>query len=181
MKFTETPLSGAFLVELEPRHDDRGFFSRMFSAREFRNHGLRDDLTEVSLSRNLKAGTLRGMHFQRAPHEETKLVRVVRGRVFDVIVDIRNASPTFGQWFGRELSSESGTALYVPAGFAHGFLTLEDQTDVLYQISDTFCPEAAAGFAWNDPNIAIRWPRTPTVISQADQTRQKFLTADDAD
>lgn len=177
MKFTETPLPGAFLVESEPHKDDRGFFARMFSAREFRDHGLRGDLTEVSLSRNLKAGTLRGMHFQRSPHEETKLVRVVRGRAFDVIVDIRNASPTCGKWFGQELSAETGAALYVPAGFAHGFLTLEDQTDVLYQITDTFCPEAASGFAWNDPTVAIGWPETPRVISAADQSRQEFLTA----
>lgn len=170
MKFTETPLSGAFVVEIEPHPDERGFFARMFSAREFREHGLRDDLTEVSVSRNLKARTLRGMHFQRPPHEETKLVRVVRGRVYDVIVDMRDFSPTLGRWFGHELSAESGEALYIPAGFAHGFLTLEDQTDVWYHITDTFHPEAAAGIRWDDPFFGIAWPNQPQIISKADSS-----------
>lgn len=178
MKFTELSLSGAFLVELEPHADERGFFARAYSAREFRDHSLRDDLTEISLSRNLKAGTLRGMHFQRPPHEETKLVRVTRGRVFDVIVDIRNSSPTRGRWLGFELSSDNGQALYIPGGFAHGFLTLENQTDVLYQITDTFHADAADGFAWNDPTVAIKWPRTPTIISAADQSRPKSRIAE---
>jgi dTDP-4-dehydrorhamnose 3,5-epimerase len=170
MKFIETLLPGAFLVELDPRSDERGFFARTFSSREFESHGLRGDLTEVSISRNYKSGTLRGMHFQRTPHEETKFVRVVRGRIFDVIVDIRKTSPMRGRWFGRELSAETGLALYVPAGFAHGFLTLEDHTDVLYHISDTYCSEAAAGFVWNDPQVAIHWPKMPVVMSAADRS-----------
>lgn len=175
MKFIETPLSGAFVVEIEPHSDERGFFARMFSAREFREHGLRDDLTEVSVSRNLKARTLRGMHFQRPPHEETKLVRVVRGRVYDVIVDLRDFSPTLGRWFGRELSAETGEALYIPAGFAHGFLTLEDQTDVWYHITDTFHPEAAAGIRWDDPFFGIAWPNQPEIISKADGSLPIFI------
>lgn len=174
MKFTETPLSGAYLVELEVHSDERGFFARTFSAEEFHAQGLRSDLTEVSLSRNLKAGTLRGMHFQKFPHEETKLVRVVRGRAFDVIVDIRPDSPTFSQWYGQNLSAETGQALYVPTGFAHGFLTLEDQTDVWYQITDTFHSSAATGLAWDDPAIGIQWPHAPTIISQDDRTRPKI-------
>mgnify|MGYP005848845267 CR=1 FL=1 len=171
MKFTETPLSGAWLVELEPHHDNRGFFARTFSAREFRERNLVGDLTECSLSRNIRALTLRGMHFQRPPHAETKLVRVVRGRIHDVIVDIRASSPTYQQWFGVELSAATGLALYIPEGFAHGFLTLEDESDVVYQITDTFLPGAAAGFAWNDPTIGIAWPAKPLVISEADRTR----------
>jgi dTDP-4-dehydrorhamnose 3,5-epimerase len=169
MKFNPTTLPGVYLVEAVPHVDERGFFARICSAREFRDHGLRGDLTEISLSRNFTAGTLRGMHFQRSPREETKIVRVVRGRAFDVIVDIRESSSTFGQWFGQELSAETASALYVPAGFAHGFLTLEDQTDVLYQISDTYCPEAATGFAWNDPRVAIRWPAKPLHLSARDR------------
>lgn len=171
MKFTQLPLADAFLVELEPRSDERGFFARTFSAREFQQRGLRGDLTEISLSRNLKTGTLRGMHYQCAPHEETKLVRVVQGRIFDVIVDLRQGSPTIRQWYGRKLSAENGQGLYIPAGFAHGFLTLEPNTDVLYQISDTYHLEAATGFAWNDPSIGIAWPGEPLVISDADRAR----------
>jgi dTDP-4-dehydrorhamnose 3,5-epimerase len=174
MKFTETPLSGAFLVELDPQSDDRGFFARAFSASEFLAKGLCADLTEISLSRNHRAGTLRGMHYQHAPHEETKFVRVVCGRIFDVIVDIRETSSTRGEWFGTELSSKQGNGLYIPAGFAHGFLTLEDATDVFYQITDTFCAEAADGFAWDDPKVGIAWPIKPQVLSVADRHRGSF-------
>jgi len=174
MKITETPLRGAYLVELEPHSDERGFFARAYSASEFRDHGLLGDLTEVSISRNLKAGTLRGMHFQKSPHEETKLVRVVRGRAFDVIVDIRQNSRTFRQWYSQELSAENGQALYVPGGFAHGFLTREDQTDVLYQITDTFHSTSGTGLAWDDPVIAIQWPQVPEIISKADQARPRI-------
>lgn len=175
MKFTETPLPGAYLVELEPHTDERGFFARSYSPSEFREQGLRDDLTEVSLSRNLKAGTLRGMHFQKSPHAETKLVRVVHGRAFDVIVDIRHDSPTFGQWHGQELSAEGGQALYVPAGFAHGFLTRDDHTDVLYQITDTFEPGSIDGFAWYDPNVGIAWPGDVIIASQSDHDQISFI------
>lgn len=171
MKITETPLSGSFFVELEPLRDERGFFARAFSAKEFNQFGLRGDLTEVSISRNLAEHTLRGLHFQREPHGEAKLVRVVRGRAFDVIVDIRRNSATFGDWFGMELSAVEGNALYIPPGFAHGFLTLEAQTDILYQISDTFHAAASDGIAWNDPQIGIAWPSTPEIISAADRKR----------
>lgn len=168
MKFTETPLPGAFLVEMEPSHDIRGFFGRAFSAREFRGKGLDADLTEISITRNLVAGTLRGMHYQYGRHAETKFVRVIRGAVFDVIVDIRPDSATRGKWFGWNLTPTNGAALYIPKGFAHGFLTLEDNTDVLYQITDTYDAQAATGFAWNDPDVAIAWPGEPTVISPRD-------------
>jgi len=168
MKFIEAPLSGAYIIETEPSYDIRGSFGRVYSGREFREKGLEADLTEISICHNLVAGTLRGMHYQRGKHAETKLVRVIRGSIFDVIVDIRPASPTYGKWFGGTLTPENGIAFYIPKGFAHGFLTLEDKTDVLYQISDTYDAQAATGFAWNDPAIAIDWPGIPTVISPKD-------------
>jgi dTDP-4-dehydrorhamnose 3,5-epimerase len=169
MIFTETPLQGAYLVAIEFSCDTRGGFGRAFSAREFREHGLEFDLTEVSVSRNLRTGTLRGMHYQLSPHEETKLVRVTQGAAFDVIVDLRFDSPSRGQWFGIELSAANATALYIPKGFAHGFLTLEENTEILYQISDTFMPLAVAGFAWNDPSIGISWPMPPRILSEKDR------------
>lgn len=168
LKFTETSLPGAYLIDIEAHLDERGFFARLFSAREFRSAGLRGDLTEVSLSANTKARTLRGMHFQHPPHAECKLVHVSRGAIFDVAVDIRPESPSFGKWLGIELSRTNPKALYIPQGFAHGFLTLEDDTDVIYHITDTFAPEAAVGFSWNDPNVGIEWPFPPVVISDRD-------------
>ena len=179
MTFTETPLSGAFIVTMESSSDERGSFGRAFSAREFREHGLDPELTEISISRNLQAGTLRGMHNQRSPHEETKLVRVVQGAAFDVILDLRVASPTRGRWFGLELTAENQLAFYIPKGFAHGFLTLEENTDILYQISDTYNAASATGFAWNDPSVKISWPKLPTIISSGDAampnlTRRSF-------
>lgn len=168
MKFIEAPLSGAYILEMESSSDERGSFGRAFSAREFCEQGLEGGLTEISISRNLRSGTLRGMHFQKEPHSETKLVRVIQGAAFDVIVDIRKDSPTWGRWFGLELSAENCRALYIPAGFAHGFLTLSDGTDILYQISDTFHAASATGFAWNDPSVGIHWPRTPHVLSARD-------------
>lgn len=169
MKFTETSIPGASLVEMEPSRDERGSFGRIFSAKEFRARGLPDDLTEVSISSNFHCGTLRGMHYQRDPHGEIKLVRAVRGAIFDVIVDLRNGSPTFCKWLGCELSSENGRSLLVPSGCAHGFLTLSDVTDVLYQITDTYEPSAVAGFAWDDPALGIGWPFSPVVISEKDK------------
>lgn len=165
------------MVEMETISDNRGHFARAFSAGIFQAQGLVSGLTEISLSRNFKKGTLRGMHFQYEPHAETKLVRVVRGRAFDVIVDMRPASSAFGKWFGTELDAESGRALYAPRGFAHGFLTLEDNTDVLYQISDSFEPSAASGFPWNDPDVGIRWPGVPVILSPADLARPPFQAA----
>ncbi|GAB4165181.1 MAG: dTDP-4-dehydrorhamnose 3,5-epimerase [Terrimicrobiaceae bacterium] len=163
-----------YLLDTEPHADKRGFFARLFSAREFRDAGLREDLTEVSLSRNLKARTLRGMHFQSLPHDECKLVRVPRGAIFDVAVDIRPDSPSCGQWLGVELSHENLRGLYIPRGFAHGFLTLENDTDVLYHITDTYRPEAATGFAWNDPVVGIDWPCDPVILSERDAALPAF-------
>lgn len=181
MKFTETSLPGAYLVEMEPSHDKRGFFGRAFSAREFRGRGLDAELTEVSICHNALAGTLRGMHYQHGPDAEAKFIRAIQGAIFDVIVDIRPASPAFKKWFGWHLTSANGAALYVPKGFAHGYITLEDKTDVLYQISDTYNAQASTGFAWNDPAVAIEWPGVPAVISSRDAALPPFaVTAADS-
>ncbi len=174
MIFTETPLHGAYLVAVEFSCDTRGGFGRAFSARAFHEHGLESELTEISISRNLRAGTLRGMHYQRSPHEETKLVRVTQGAAFDVIVDMRPGSPTFRKWFGLELTPAHATALYIPKGFAHGFLTLEENTEILYQISDTYHAASATGFAWNDPSLAIDWPIDPVLLSEADHSLENL-------
>jgi dTDP-4-dehydrorhamnose 3,5-epimerase len=160
MRFRETPLPGAFLVELELHEDERGFFARTWCREEFEAHGLSTEIAQCSISRNTKRGTLRGMHFQRAPHEETKLVRCVRGTIYDVIVDLRPESPAHTRWFGVELSGRAGNALLIPPGFAHGFQTLEDDTDVLYQISAAYQPGSAAGVAWDDPAFGIEWPHS---------------------
>lgn len=174
MTFTETPLSGAFIVSMELSYDERGGFGRSFSSREVRQLGLEPDLTESSISINLRAGTLRGMHYQQSPHGEAKLVRVTRGAAFDVAVDIRPASPTYRNWFGVELTEQNHLAFYIPKGFAHGFVTLEDDTEIFYQITDTFSPEHAKGFAWNDPEIAISWPITPAMMSERDRSLANF-------
>ena len=147
MKCIQTPLQGAYLVEMEPFCDERGSFGRAFSAREFREWGLDGDLSEISICHNRRSGTLRGMHFQSGVHAEAKFVRAIRGSIFDVMVDIRQGSPTFGKWHGAMLTHTNGAALYIPKGFAHGFLTLEDGTDVLYQITDTYNAPSATGFA----------------------------------
>lgn len=160
MRFVETPIAGAWVVELEPHEDERGTFARVWCRDEFAEHGLASGLAQCSISRNPREGTLRGMHFQRAPHEEAKLVRAVAGAVFDVIVDLRVGSPSLGQWFGARLDAADGRAMYVPEGVAHGFQTLTDGADVLYMISVPYAPEAASGVRWDDPAFAIEWPST---------------------
>src|ERR1041385_102965 len=166
--FTPLPLSGAYLVELEPRADERGFFARSFCEREFAANGLPVRFPQDNISRNHRAGTLRGMHFQVAPHREAKLVRVGRGAIHDVIVDLRPTSPTHLEWLGVELSAENGRALFVPEGFAHGFITLADETDVHYQMTEFYRPDGARALRWNDPRIGIRWPGEPFVIAARD-------------
>lgn len=158
VRFIPTELSGAFVVELERHEDERGFFARAWCREELFEQGLVPTLSQCSISRNSAAGTLRGMHFQTAPHEEAKLVRCTAGAMFDVIVDLRPTSPSYTAWVGVELDAERGNALYVPKGFAHGFQTLADDTDVLYMISDPYVPEAASGVRWDDPQFAIQWP-----------------------
>jgi dTDP-4-dehydrorhamnose 3,5-epimerase len=171
MRFVATKLADAYVVELERREDERGFFARVWCRDEFAGHGLVPDLAQCSISRNDRAGTLRGLHFQTAPHEEAKLVRCTRGTIFDVIVDLRPDSPTHAEWIGVELDAAEGTALYVPKGFAHGFQTLVDETEVLYMISDPYVPEAASGVRWDDPAFGIEWPPADVrVISERDRS-----------
>lgn len=177
MILRETPLAGAHVVELEQLRDERGYFARTFDCEQFAAAGLDVRVVQCSTSFNEHAGTLRGMHYQAAPYEEAKLVRVTRGAVFDVIVDLRADSATFRQWFGVELDAPSGRSLYVPVGFAHGFQTLADQTEVLYQIAQQHVPDAARGVRFDDPAFAIQWPAPPPsgrVISERDRAFADF-------
>jgi dTDP-4-dehydrorhamnose 3,5-epimerase len=162
------------VIGLEKHADHRGFFARTYCEREFASHGLNSRYVQCSVSFNLRKGTLRGMHFQAAPYQEVKLVRCSRGSIYDVIIDLRPASPTFKQHFGVELSAENGKTLYVPEGFAHGFQTLEDNTEVFYQISQFFEPEHARGVRWNDPSFGIEWPAAERTILERDQSYADF-------
>jgi dTDP-4-dehydrorhamnose 3,5-epimerase len=168
MKFCSTKLSGAHLIQLEPAHDKRGFFARTFCVDEFKMHGLVTDYPQHSFSFTAHKGALRGMHYQREPSGETKLVRCIRGAIFDVIVDIRPDSPTYRQWQHFELSSENNHQLYIPKGFAHGFQTLTEDVAVNYLISTSYEPELATGIRFNDPSIKINWPLAVTEISEKD-------------
>ena len=174
MKILSASLDGLLVIEPECHRDDRGFFARTYSSREFMALGLEGNLSETSVSFNKMRGTLRGIHYQYSPDEEAKLVRVTMGAAFDVAVDLRQESPTYLKWYGVELSVQNHLALYIPKGFAHGFITLEDSTEVLYQITDTYNPERTTGFAWNDPEVAIAWPIAPAVISEKDQSLPNF-------
>jgi dTDP-4-dehydrorhamnose 3,5-epimerase len=170
MKFEQTSLPGACVVNLDRLEDERGFFARTFCREEFAAHGLTTDFVQSSVSFNKRKGTLRGLHFQKKPHEEAKLVRCTMGAVYDVIVDLRPGSPTVTRWFGVELSATNRKALYVPKGFAHGFITLINESEVLYQISAEFHTESAAGVRWNDPAFAIEWPIEAVVMSERDRS-----------
>jgi dTDP-4-dehydrorhamnose 3,5-epimerase len=164
MKFTPTKIAGVWIVELERHADERGWFARTWCAEEFRQHGLNPNLSQCSASFNRRRGTLRGMHWQAAPHEEAKLVRCVRGAMFDVALDVRPGSATFKQWVGVELTPENGRALYVPEGCAHGFQTLVDDTEVFYQIAGDYHPASGRGVRWNDPAFSIAWPNVAEVV-----------------
>jgi len=168
MKFSETKLQGAWVVDIEQLTDERGFFARSWCQNEFDDHDMISRLVQANMSFNHTRGTLRGMHYQVAPHEETKFIRCTRGAIFDVIVDLRVDSDTYGQWVGVELTAESRTALFVPRGFAHGFQTLDDNTEVFYQVSEFYTPGAEQGLRHNDPTFAIEWPEPVTVISDKD-------------
>ncbi len=174
MKFIPTELDGAMLVEMEPHRDERGYFARTMCVEEFGQAGLVTGFPQASQSHNLRAGTVRGMHFQDPPHAETKLVRCVRGAVWDVIIDLRPGSPGRGRWQGFELSAANGRALYIPEGFAHGFQTLEDETDVLYLISHPYVPGVGRGARPDDPAFAIPWPLPVSVINDKDRTWPLF-------
>jgi dTDP-4-dehydrorhamnose 3,5-epimerase len=178
VNFEPIRLQGAFVVELDPHQDERGFFARTWCREEFAAHGLDAELAQCSMSRSWKAGTLRGLHFQRAPHEEAKLVRCTRGAIFDVIVDLRPWSPTHTEWYAAELTGQRGNALYVPAGFAHGFQTLADDTEVAYLISHPYAPDHAAGVRWDDPAFGIEWPDTPArTLSDRDRAWPDYQPA----
>jgi dTDP-4-dehydrorhamnose 3,5-epimerase len=168
MIFTESPLPGALLVDLTPSTDERGFFARTYCAREFAAQGLGTELQQCSVSYNLRKGTLRGLHYQRPPHEEHKLVRCTAGAIFDVIVDIRPKSAHYRRWYGTQLTAQNRRSLFIPPGFAHGFITLSDETEVYYMISVPYAPEHAQGFRWSDPAFGIQWPLAPSVISPRD-------------
>ena len=168
MIFTESPLPGAFLVDIEPLADERGFFARSFCTDEFAAQGLAVDWRQCSVSFNARKGTLRGLHYQDAPHEEHKLVRCTAGAIFDVIVDVRPHSSGFKRWFGVELTAQNRRSLFIPPGYAHGFVTLSDDAEVYYMISVAHAPESARGFRWSDPAFDIQWPMTPSVISSRD-------------
>ena len=171
MKFHETKLKGAFIIEPELQVDDRGFFARTWCQNEFTAHGLNPHFVQGNMSLGQRKGTLRGLHYQMAPHAEIKLVRCTRGEVYDVIVDLRPDSSTYTQWIGEVLSSINYRMLYVPEGFAHGFQTLEDNSEVAYQVSEFFKPNFEKGIRWNDPAFAISWPIADgPIISQKDKS-----------
>ena len=174
MIFRETDLPGAYVIDLEPHRDERGFFARAWCQREFEAHGLNPRLVQCNISYNETRGTLRGMHYQAPPHEEAKLVRCTRGRLYDVIIDLRSDSPTYKEHVGIELNDENRTMLYVPEGFAHGFLTLEDNTEVFYQMSAFYAPEVARGVRWDDPAFDIDWPAPVRHIKDRDQRYPDF-------
>ncbi|MBC8081690.1 MAG: dTDP-4-dehydrorhamnose 3,5-epimerase [Hymenobacter sp.] len=174
MIFTPTALADAYIIDVERRTDERGFFARSWCEDEFAAHGISMPPLQANLSSNPLRGTLRGMHYQLAPHEETKLVRCTRGAIYDVIVDLRAESPTYGQWLGIELTADSFRMLFVPARFAHGFITLTDHTDVGYQVSAKYAPGAERGLRWNDPAIGIQWPLVPTLVSEKDGLHPDF-------
>jgi dTDP-4-dehydrorhamnose 3,5-epimerase len=167
--FNETPIGGAFIIEVQRHEDARGFFARTFCDSEFRARGLECAVAQCNVSWNAVRGTLRGLHYQAAPHEETKIVRCTRGAIWDVIVDLRADSATYRQWTGVELDEENRRALYIPRGVAHGFITRTDGAEALYMMGTAYVAEAARGVAWNDPAFAIEWPLQPTAMSDRDR------------
>ena len=174
MRFRESPLAGLFVIDVEPAEDDRGFFARTYCAAAFVERGLDPAVAQSSIAYSARKGTLRGMHYQRAPHAETKLIRCTRGAVHDVAIDLRPDSPTFRRWFAAELTAANRRMLYIPEGFAHGYLTLEDETEISYQMSTPYHPEAAEGVRWDDPAFAITWPIEVAVIAERDRDYPDF-------
>jgi len=174
VRFEPTPLRGAYTVALEKRGDERGFFARLFCEEEFAAAGIAMPIVQINNSLSAKAGTLRGMHYQLPPAAEIKVVRCIRGALFDVIVDLRPDSPTFGQWFGAELSAENRLMMVVPRGFAHGFLTLADDTEAFYLVSAAYAPEQERGLRFDDPRFGVLWPGTPIDVSAKDRAWPDF-------
>jgi dTDP-4-dehydrorhamnose 3,5-epimerase len=180
MVFAETEIKGVYVIDVERHEDQRGFFARSWCRREFEAHGLNPDLVQCNISFNRKNGTMRGMHYQAKPFEEAKLVRCTSGSIYDVIVDLRPDSPTFKQHFGLPLTADNRRSLYVPEGLAHGFLTLEDDTEVFYQMSEFFAPESARGFRWNDPAFGIALPAQVRVLSERDRMYPDFVISSES-
>jgi len=174
MEFMETSLKGAYLIDIEKKGDDRGFFARVFCRKEFQNMGLSKEFKQVNTSFSALKGTLRGMHYQLMPSAEVKVVRCISGAIFDVILDLRPDSPSYGHWFSKILNSENRLMMYVPRGFAHGFMTLTENTEVFYFSSEFFTPQLEKGIRYDDPNFNIEWPIKPTEISQKDANWKNF-------
>jgi dTDP-4-dehydrorhamnose 3,5-epimerase len=177
MIFSELPIPGAYLIDLEPKGDARGFFARAFCRNEFLERGLEGEFVQINNSLSAERGTLRGLHYQLEPAAEVKVVRCLAGALWDVILDLRPDSPSFGRSFGTELSARNRRMIYVPKGFAHGFLTLADDTEALYLVSAFYAPERERGVRWNDPRFAVAWPFDPVVISEKDRNRPDFEPA----
>ncbi len=175
MKFIETSLKDLYIIELEKKEDARGFFARVIDVEEFRKQGLESTFVQANTAFNFKKGTLRGMHFQKAPHDEVKLVRCTRGALFDAAIDLRADSPTFKQWFGIELSEDNVKMLYVPKGFAHGYLTLRDNTEIFYMVSSFYTPGVEGGVRFDDPAFGIEWPGKIEIISEKDASWGDYL------
>jgi dTDP-4-dehydrorhamnose 3,5-epimerase len=174
MLFTETKLKGAWLIEIKKMEDDRGFFGRSWCKKEFTDHGLNADICQINTSFTLKKGTIRGLHYQVDPWQETKFIRCTRGKIYDVIVDLRPGSPTFLQWVGHELDAENHRMVYVPENFAHGFVSLEDNVEVYYPVTQFYTPGAERGIKWDDPAINIHWPVKVRVVSEKDRNHPEF-------
>ena len=177
MIFKETKLKGAYVIELEPMEDERGYFSRSFCQTEFKENGLNPCVAQCNVSYNKNKGTLRGLHYQVAPHQEAKLVRCTMGAIYDVMIDLRPESATFKQWVGDELTAQNCKMLYIPEGFAHGFLTLEDNSMVFYQVSEPYHPECERGVRWDDPVIRVSWPIKNCIISSKDRQFPDFVSS----
>lgn len=176
MIFHPTPLPGVFEIAIEPHRDERGFFARSWCRNEFEQHGLNPNLVQCNISANARRGTLRGMHWQASPYAEAKLVRCTRGAVCDVVIDLRPASHAYKQWVAMELTAANYRMAYIPEGCAHGFLTLAEETEVFYQMSEFYHPGSARGLRWNDPAFMIDWPEEARVISERDRTYPDFVT-----
>jgi len=174
MKFNEIPLEGAFTIDMEPMGDERGFFGRIFCSKEFTDRGIESRVVQANNSSSSQKGTLRGLHYQLTPQQETKLVRCIRGSIYDVILDMRPESSTFGQSFGTELSASNRRMMFVPKGFAHGFLTLTDDSEIIYFVSEFYSKKLERGIRWDDPKFNIYWPEIPRVVSDRDKNHPNY-------
>ena len=174
MKFNKTKLDGSFVIDLDKREDERGFFARLYCINEFDQHQADRNIVQINNSLSRDKGTLRGIHYQLSPKSETKIVRCIKGSLWDVIVDLRPDSPTFLQWFGETLSAENRRMMFVPKGFGHGFITLEPDTEAIYFVTEFYSPEHERGLRWDDPKIAIEWPIEPVIISEKDSQHKDF-------